>query len=453
MLLPTGAMATTLTEDFESYETFGVGSDTEPGLSWYTYRDTAEVGSFEQTSPVEGLTSWAMVNNGTEQNTVTFTLNGPAQISTISFQVRGTTPSENGNGSYTYIAIESSSPIRRMVEFYFDCRDNSAPNACEMKVRSEIVDTTGEVLINTTLNEKVFNITMTVDWINSEFDLQTNGVDDGTFPFLELPSDFGRVRFTQTRSDVPMGLTFDNWTVEGAEDVAATVVSGDVATGIQNFAADIKFTSSTSLFLLGVVIFSALVAAVLVPARAFGGTAYLAPAISLYASAAVLWIVRLEFWPNWIVLSMIIVSAAIVGLFTRKALLGIQDASTGAGIVAGALGYFIISTSLLAMSGFATETVSTPSQPVTNSTAVEQSFTVGVIECVFSLFSDCSTKTETKFFSAISDIVTWARASADFMFDLLTLQLPIPVVFNAMIVLPPASALAYQGFALVRGSA
>jgi hypothetical protein len=179
---------------------------------------------------------------------------------------------------------------------------------------------------------------------------------------------------------------------------------------------------------------------------------------------SIFWLIEGGFWPDWVGIAMIILTGAMIGSLVRTRALGVQDASTGPAFVAGSLGYFIITTTLLGFSGYATDTIRLPTE---NPTEVDsmgdpgpvQGYIESGIECVLTggvftlgLTGDCSRFTETKTFSVITDILGWVRVAFSFLFQLLTFQLPIPVVFSMMIVLPPAAALATFAFTVIRGS-
>lgn len=120
-------------------------------------------------------------------------------------------------------------------------------------------------------------------------------------------------------------------------------------------------------------------------------------------------------------------------------------------LVFGVLGFFIIVGTLLGLSGLAGSTIQIPSGQSGEDGGGNQSFTGAVIECVFTLFSDCSQKTKTATFSLISDALAFAASYLFFFFQLLTFQLPIPAWLNALLVLPPGAVMVYLGIRFVRG--
>lgn len=122
-------------------------------------------------------------------------------------------------------------------------------------------------------------------------------------------------------------------------------------------------------------------------------------------------------------------------------------------VVIGALGWLIIIAGLLGVSGLTSQTIELPSSPsADDDEAVNQSFTKATVECIFTLFSDCSRQTESKLFGTISDLVAFSLSAVTFLFQLLTFQIPeIPGWLSFLIVGPPAAALAYVGLKFVRG--
>ncbi len=120
-------------------------------------------------------------------------------------------------------------------------------------------------------------------------------------------------------------------------------------------------------------------------------------------------------------------------------------------IVVSCTGYFLGLTLLLGMSGIAGNVFQVPAGVNENPNNANQSFVGAVVECIFTLFGDCSEKTETATFKAITDALSFAASYVGFFFQLITFQLPIPTVLTAIIVLPPATGLAYVGIRMVRG--
>lgn len=124
------------------------------------------------------------------------------------------------------------------------------------------------------------------------------------------------------------------------------------------------------------------------------------------------------------------------------------------GVVLSAFGFFLIVGTLLGISGLVADGIEVPTAPSEQDSEEgnDQSFTGAVVECVLTLFGDCSRQTKTRVFQAITDLVTFALSATVFLFQLLTFQVPeIPAWLNALVVLPPASALAYVGLKFVRG--
>lgn len=133
------------------------------------------------------------------------------------------------------------------------------------------------------------------------------------------------------------------------------------------------------------------------------------------------------------------------------------DSSNDTQIVLSSIGFLIVISVLLNLAGVGTaQDVQIPSNPApteANAEAgIDQPFFTAVLECVLTLFGDCSSKTESRFFSAIADVFSFALQSFFFLFQLLTFTIPeIPFWLNAMIILPPAAGLAFVGFKVIRG--
>lgn len=465
-LLIQTATAATFKEDFESFSTIGV-FPTKPDQVWYDYSEGDTIGNVTQTAPIPfGAKAFRDYHNTVASGDPSaehseFSLAIPTQITQTNFTIRGTTPSENTQGSEQWVALESSAPRRQLGQFYVFCIDSVHPAGCELRVRWQSVDSTGQILINTTLNQKQFNITVAPVWTQAKYALTVNGVADGTFPMLELPGDFQRLSFHQYRADIPFKMTFDNWHVLGGASGNTTVVSGDAVTGLLGFMYDIHFRTSGSEFVFGLVLFFILMAAVIVPTFALGKSNALANAVSFYAMLVILFLITIEVWPSWIGIAMIILTAALVGLVIRRLVLGIKNAGSGAGLVIGCLGYFIICSTFLGFSGYASQTVTVPTGQVDGDNAgTQQSFVGAVAECIVTggaftlgLVGDCNQKTVSQTWKTITNIFSWVQSAINFLFQLLTFRLPIPVIFNMMIVLPPAAGLAVFAFQMIRGSA
>lgn len=467
LLVAPAVAADTLVEDFESYSISGIGATADPGLSWYDYGEGDDTGSVVDTAPVISGTQSFRADGDTSAGGGThfsnFDLNVPGQVEYIEFTVNASTITA-GQGTEQVISLEGGTPLRTMVEFYVMCRDTENPLGCDLKVRWQGVDSTGQILIPSSTNQSQFEIKVVPDWVDREFQLFVDAVDDGTFPFLEQAGQFERLKISQYRQAVPMLITMDDWTVEGGTDSAAVEEEGDIATGLKNFAEDIRFTTPTSLFLLALVILGIILAAVIVPLMAMGMDNTVVPGLTFFGILAVLWLVFMEWFPEWIGIAIIITAGALVSLLIRRGIMGIRDTGSGSGaMVAGALGYFIIVSSLLGFSGYATEDIQLPStgletaeDQAINATSSTQSFGWAVVECVVTLFGDCSQSTESETWATITDVAAtvfnYARSAFTFLFQLLTFQLPIPIIFNVMIVLPPAAALATVGYQLITRS-
>lgn len=477
LLLVAGpALAETFTEDFESFNLSGFSPELKPDQSWYNYAEGSDIGNVSANDPIEGTQSFRIEGTGSptvdaSSRRVTFSLAVPVQLTRFEFLVNATTITENSVGTQQVIAVESSAPARRMVEFYVMCTNSTNPDGCELRVRWQYADSTGQILVNSSLNQTEFKIEVTPNWLAAEFCLEVNDVDDGCFPMMELPRDVGRIRFSQYRGDIPIGLTFDNWTVEGAINGTTTPVEGDVANGIKQFAQDVRFTTSGSKFFLGLVVFLVLVAAVLVPVFSFGKDNTLVPALAFYVALVALWLVLIEFWPDWVGILLIIVVSALIA-FTLRSMIGIRNATGGPGIVVGSLGYFIIASTFLAFSGYAGNVINLPTEPIQEDDSETATAQVGIVtdglDCgiavvTFGLGGDCKRGTTggvVKFVDGIIETISkvtfyvfsYIRAAVIYVFQLLTFQLPIPVLFNILIVMPPAAALATLGFQTIRGT-
>lgn len=462
---PTAA-AVTFTEDFEDDT---VGED--PSEPWYTFVESSEdAGNVTDTNPILQTQSFRLLaNTSTTTQYSHWTLLNPTTLTSTTFWIQGQPPANVTGGTQQFVTIESRNPMRTLAEFYILCNDASNPNGCEFRVRWQTIDSTGQTLISTNQNETIFEVQVTPNWLNASYQLQVNGVNDGWFPFLELPTNIGRIRLDQYRSDVRADLRLDNWTIVGAVN-GTPAATTDLATGIKNFADTVQFSSGTSKFIFGVVLFITIIAAVLVPLITLSLDNTLIPVITFFAVILAYWLIDMEFWPEWVGISLIIACAAVVASIVVRRIMNMRDATTGPAIVAGSLGYFIIASSLLAFSGYATATIQLPTSPAEqqddaggNTTDTQQTFIGAVAECVFSggvftfgLKGDCSQDTVTTTWQKITDaagqIYGWIQAGVDFIFQLLTFRLPIPVLFNAMIVLPPASGLAMEGLKTIRGS-
>ena len=467
LAVPTVA-ADTLTENFQGYSLTGFNPQTSPDQNWYDYSESDQIGLVSTTDP-DIVGTQHMLFTGRTTTDVTsrraaFTLEVPAQLTESTFYIKGVPVANNTTGSQQFVSVQSSAPILTLVDFYLFCTNATYTQGCELRVKFDTSSTTGSVLVNASLNTTFFKIRMVPNWLTGEYRLYVNDVDDGTFPFLEIPEDFGRILVGQYRADIGLNMSFDDWTVIGTVNGTGSTVEGDVATGLKNFATDIRFRTSGSKFFFGFLLFLVLNAAVIVPLLALGLDNTVIPAISFFSLLCALWMIYMEFWPDWIGIGLIVAVAGLVGAISRKLLLGIRDASQGAGLVAGSLGYFIIAASLLAFSGYATDTITVPTGPaeqqgVNETESPDQSFVGAVTECIFTggaftfgLRGDCSQDTVSKTWVQITDIFGWVRTGLDFLFQLLTFRLPIPVIFNVMIVLPPAAALATFAILVIRGS-
>lgn len=473
LALTGAATAETFTEDFEDEEI-----DTTPDEDWYNYRQGDDIGHVNNSTMVIAHNRSVLWQAGTTDfvgnRWAEFELAAPAQLDVLEFWIRGDPPSgTDSRGSQQVVKIGGATPPRKMVEFFLFCRDEDNPDGCQFKVRWDYVDSTGQTLVNETVNQTEFKIRMEIDWIDGRYRLFVNGVDDGIFPFLEGPRNIDHIRFQQFRGDVPWGMSFDEFHVEGATNETTDQPGGDVATGLQNFAQDIRFDSPASQFFLGILFWITMMAAVIVPLIKLGKDDTLVPAATFFGVLAAGWLVQMGFWPRWIIIALIIFAAASVAMVVRRFALGIRDASSGSGLVLGSLGYFLIASTLLAAAGFGGDTVRLPTSPAeqTQENGEEvnetQTFKEAALECAFTAVptgliglvagaADCSRETQTTAWKRIADaagnVYGWVQASVNFIFQLLTFRFPIPTIFNVILVGPPAMALASYAIEVIRGS-
>lgn len=457
LFLP-GVAAETFYEDFESFATLGIDPE-EPNRNWYTYRDITNIGNVTTTAPIlQGSKSLRVVSAATDDVSnkfAEFNLVTSNQLTNITFLIEGSTLTDSTNGSLQVISLDSSFPTRHLVQFFLFCRNdtgNSSYNdACQLRVRTNETESDGTVLVPYTTNDQRFNITVLPDWINAEFRLYVDGVNDGVFPFYEIPHDFDSIVIQQYRKDIPLNVTFDAYWLDGAAPVGNNTVDGDIAQGIQDFAADMHFTTSTSLFVFGLLLFIVLNAGLLTAMFSHGKTNAIAPAAALFALFVIYWLIQMRFWPDWFSIAFIIYVSSMVGLILRRVMLGVKDANQGPSLVVGSLGFFIICATFLAMAGYQVAAIEVPTGTVEETGATSQSFGEATLECVVTLFTDCSEQSESALWKTITDIFGWIIASVQYLFQLMTFQLPIPVVLNIIIVLPPAASLGAYAIQLVRG--
>ncbi len=473
----------TFTEDFESFSPPPAGTDLEPDQDWYTYVDEQGIGSLSSSDPINGAVDLA-INSPSGQSIgnkrVNFDLAFPASLNSTTFFVKGVniTDDPEGEGSNQVIRLQSSAPRRTMVEFYVFCDNPDLPDGCQFRVRFDEVDTQGQVLVDYGNNQSTFKVHIVPNWFDGEYDLFVDDVDDGTFPFLESPSNIGRIQFAQAESDTPFNMRFDDWTITGAFEGDAVDLDDDAANFLKEYLQEINFTTESSKFIFGLILFVILAAAVIYPAMALGADNTITAAAGTYVALSALWLVQMEIFPDDVGIALIILCAAVVTFFIRRKLMGILDASQGPGLVAGSLGYFIITSTLLAYAGYAGEDIFLPIEGLTldeeevealpENETVEQNWIVATIDCsvgivTFGKFGDCSRDTEGKFITWAKDtidnaarvaatIFSYGRAAVTYLFQGLTLQWPIPTVFNMIIVLPPAAALATLGIMIITRS-
>lgn len=459
-LLPT-VNATDFTENFNGYNLYGSFPVTNPNPTpaWYNYTEFSDVGSVTNVAPIiEGSQSFRFVNNVPANFTnadVKFTLTNPIQLTALNFTIRAQTVANATLGTQQKVTIESGFPIRRVVEFYDFCTNDtgnvSLNAACQLNVRWQTADATGQTLIPYTSNQNNFQINATFNWTKLTFNLKVNGVDDGWFPFFELPTNIGILQIDQFRQDIPANVTFDMLQVFGAQNVTSGVVDGDAAQGLKGFASDMHFTSGTSLFVFGVILFVAMMAALITAMFSHGKTNAIAPAAGFFAIILTFWLIQMQFWPDWIGIAFIIIVSSMIGLVLRRLMLGVTNANNGPSIIVGSLGYFVICATFLAMAGYSQTQITIPTGTTEEAGATSQSFGEATLECVVTLFGDCSQHTVSKLWKTITDIFGWIQAAFEFLFQLLTFQLPIPVVLNMMIVLPPAASLVTYAIQVIRG--
>lgn len=465
LLLVPIARAADFTEDFESYLIGGFDPELKPDQDWYDYKEGADIGNTTDTPPIiEGTQSFRIVSPITEDITnryAQFQLDFPIQLTSLNFTVEGATITDNGVGSQQYVSIESGFPIRKIVEFYLFCRNDtgntSFDDGCQLKVRWQQEESTGVELVPYNATDQRFTILITPDWATSEFCLSVDGVNDGCFPFLELPRNIGRLQFKQYRTDFPLNITIDWFNVTGASNATSSTVEGDAAEGLKGFATTLHFTTSTSLFIFGLVIFILIMTALLMAMFSYGKSNTLAPSGSFFMMILIFWLVQMEFWPDWISITSIIMVSSLIGLVLRRVMLGIRDASTGPSLVIGCLGYFIICATLLFLAGYQQTQIFLPTGSPEEDGASSQTFVGAVAECTGAILTlgltdmDCDQSTTSTTWKTITDIFGWIQAAFEYLFQLLTFQLPIPVFMNVMIVAPPAGALVAYAFEVIRG--
>jgi len=462
VLVAPSALALSFSEDFEDDTAFQ-----DPTGTFYTYTETSDVGFVTDFTPIiTGSQSMKFEATGTTAGN--FDITAPSQLTNLTFTIRPLTIDDDGVGSRQVIKVQSGSPTRTMVEFHVYCDDADNPTGCEFRVRFEQVDSQGQVLINTTVGDRLFTVKIQPNWNTGKYQLFVDGVDDGLFPFLQLPSDIGRISVQKASGSPPLNMVFDDWSIDGA--LPPDAPSGDdIAAQILDFMAEVHFTSETSQFIFGIILFVTLLLAIALAMMKVGQDNTIVVVLVFPASLVLLWLVTLGVWPDWIGIALIIVVSALIGLLIRTGLMGIRDASTDAGLVAGTLGYFIIATTMLGLSGYASEDITLPTGSLEtpddlNETGEEQIFPVATLECIgsiantltFNVFGwdfDCSQQTTGETFKKITDfastVFNYGRVAFTFLFQLLTFRLPIPTVFNVMIVMPPAAALAFVGFKAV----
>lgn len=139
--------------------------------------------------------------------------------------------------------------------------------------------------------------------------------------------------------------------------------------------------------------------------------------------------------------------------------------ATNVDIVVGGVGYFLIVGFLLASMGIGGHIPAVPRDTDTQISETNQQNTAAFLgECVVTFIGgflaqwpelvDCDRDTQSKLFDAFEDIGDTINLVGDylaFFFQLLTFQLPIPALLNAIIVLPMAVGLFYVGARLMRG--
>lgn len=121
--------------------------------------------------------------------------------------------------------------------------------------------------------------------------------------------------------------------------------------------------------------------------------------------------------------------------------------------VIGSIGFFVIVGTLLGLSGIQGASISLPKAPEEVNEDNPQGFLAQLGECIITLYKDCASDTETRFFAGFATALQFGVAFVFFFFQLLTFTLPIPAWLNAFIVIPPAIALAYVGIRTIRGAA
>lgn len=452
VLLAATAQAATLVEDFEDEIITGPLADPTPTESWYTFSGAGAV----QAQGLDGTgQAYYVTNNGsTTGRQATFVLGTGAQVDSIEFEVSGLGPSQIDGGSRSMIRLESMAPVRALVEIHIHCTEPNGTDFCQLRVRHDNVNTTGDIIVDYDLNQTEFNVRIVPDWLNDEFTLYVDGSDDGTTTFLQIPQTFNRFSIHKPTGTYPLGLIFDEIIILGGVDATSEAVQGDFANYVTNHANDTGFNNEASLFFFGLVLLVTFLMAAWLVLRSMVNKTTVGVLVAINGIAITVWLVFVGIWPDWVGISLIIACSAVISFALRTALVSSGQSGTETATVVSALGYFLIASVLLALSGYASSTISLPASPGVNQDAgatTEDTQRV-LVNCTMRSLFTCAKTVVQETSAAIGSITAWAIDAFTFLFQLLTFRLPIPTWANVIIVSPPAVTLAFVGLKTIRGT-
>lgn len=457
LVIPSVA-ADTFNEDFEEYRIAGINPELDPDQDWYRFSRTGDIGNVSADQGILNGDQSFLLHGGQgvtpKLGKAKFALVQPGQAESTTFWIRSDTQVNTTTGLQAFVALESQAPARRIVEFYVLCTDADFPLGCALNVRHELINTVGEELVPASMNQSTFKIHMEFDWRAGTYTLFVDDVNDGVFEFLAFPENLGALEIGKVRTDYTAKLYFDNWTVDGTPAIGEDAVLGDVGQGIKDFVDDAGFRGPTSKFVMGIAIAGILIAAVATLTRTLAGQSLASPVMAMFIIAVILWMTLLELWPVWIDLVLIILASTIASGLVRSVIIGAKDSNSSTMVILSAFSYLIAASSLLALGGFHADAIETPNAAPDEDGAANQNIVAQVAECAFGFITlklACSKETETKTFKVISDVLNWGRAAVNFLFQLLTFSLPIPALFNTLIVVPPAVTIFVEAIRIIRG--
>lgn len=454
-----GALAATFAEDFEGFNLVGLNPELSPDQDWYNFARSGDIGNVSADQGVGGDGIKSFLLDGAKglsagDSRATFTFENPDQADSTTFWVEAVPIATDPEGSQASITLFSRGPVRRIVEFYIFCDDPDLPDGCALNVRNNPAFTQGEELVPASLNQSVFKIHMVFDWRLGGYYLFVDDIDDGFFRFLDLPTNFAGIELGKVRSDYRVGLYFDNWTVVGLPAEGAQAVLGDVADGLVSFVEDAGFRTTNSKFVMGIAIMGILLAAAATVAFTFARKPLATPMLLMFGVAVALWLTFILIWPVWIEILMIILSATVASGLVRTYVVGQKNTASSLGIILGAVTYFLAASSLLVLAGFNAQNFEVPQNAPDEDGAAEQGIVAQTLECAWGIVTfsmTCGKEVETKLFKVITDALNWGRAAINFLFNILTFQLPIPTILNVLIVLPPAATIFVEAVRIIRG--